>query len=91
LEQLASVKIVSASKRSEALKDVPAAGQAVSRDDIARFGATSIPEALRNVPGLNMAQINSETWAIGARGFPSEYAIPLVDQSAASRRGAAGD
>jgi hypothetical protein len=30
------------------------------------------------VPGLNVAQINGTTWAIGARGFQSEYAAKLL-------------
>jgi len=78
LAQLAQVNIVSVDKRAEPLADAAAAVRVVSSEDIARSGATSIPEALRNVPGLNVAQINGPTWAIGARGFQSEYAAKLL-------------
>jgi iron complex outermembrane receptor protein len=78
LAQLAQVKIVSASKREELLTEVPAAVRVVTSKDIARSGATSIPEALRDVPGLDVAQINGGDWAIGARGFQSQYATKLL-------------
>ena len=78
LAQLAQVKIVSVDKRAEPLADAAAAVRVVSSEDIARSGATSIPEALRTVPGLNVAQINGPTCAIGARGFQSEYAAKLL-------------
>ena len=78
LAQLAQVKIVSASKREELLTEVPAAVRVVTSEDIARAGATSIPEALRNVPGLDVAQINGGDWAIGARGFQSQFSSKLL-------------
>lgn len=36
---------------------------------IIRSGATTIPETLRLAPGLNVAQVNSTTYGISARGF----------------------
>ena len=36
----------------------------ITSDDIRRSGATNIPDLLRMVPGLDVAQINSNTWAI---------------------------
>ena len=77
-EQLSQIKVITASKREQTVENVPAAVDVVTQDDIQRSGATSIPEALRNVPGLNVAQINSSTWAIGARGFPWQYAPRLL-------------
>ena len=78
LEELSQIKIVSVSQRAEPLKNAAAAVRVVTSEDIARSGATSIPEALRTVPGLNVAQINGSTWAIGARGFQSQYANKLL-------------
>jgi iron complex outermembrane receptor protein len=77
-DQLSEIKIVSASKRSETASEVPAAVRVVTSEDIAASGATSIPQALRLVPGLNVAQINGSDWAIGARGFQSQYANKLL-------------
>jgi iron complex outermembrane receptor protein len=34
---------------------------------------TDLAELFRMVPGLNVAQINSSTWAISARGFNAQY------------------
>ncbi|MCX6903276.1 MAG: TonB-dependent receptor plug domain-containing protein, partial [Verrucomicrobia bacterium] len=77
-EQLSQIQVITASKREQTVENVPAAVDVVTQNDIQRSGATSIPEALRNVPGLNVAQINSSTWAIGARGFPWQYAPRLL-------------
>jgi iron complex outermembrane receptor protein len=77
-DQLSQIKIVSVSQRSEPLANAPAAVHVVTSEDIARSGATSFPEALRNVPGLNVAQINGSAWAIGARGFESQFAAKLL-------------
>ena len=77
-EQLAQIQIVSLSKRPESISNAPAAVHVVTSEDIQASGATSIPEALRNVPGLNVAQINGSTWAVGARGFQSEFASKLL-------------
>ena len=77
-DQLSQIQIVSLSKRPESVSAAPAAVQVVSGEDIQRSGATSIPEALRAVPGLNVAQIHGNTWAIGARGFQSEFASKLL-------------
>src|SRR4029453_13647697 len=42
-----------------------------SNEDIRRSGATSIPEALRFVPGIHVARRNSNSWAVSSRGFSS--------------------
>jgi iron complex outermembrane receptor protein len=54
LEELSQIKIITASKREQTVENVPAAVDVVTHGDIQRSGATSIPEALRNVPGLNV-------------------------------------
>ncbi|MEZ4483424.1 MAG: Plug domain-containing protein [Syntrophotaleaceae bacterium] len=43
-----------------------------------RCGATSIPEALRLAPGLNVARIDGNKWAITARGFNGRFANKLL-------------
>ncbi len=78
LEELSQIKIVSVSQRVQPLANAAAAVHVVTSEDIARSGATSIPEALRNVPGLNVAQINGSAWAIGARGFQSQFSNKLL-------------
>ncbi len=78
LEALSQVTVTSVSKKEQKLTDVAAAVTVLSNEDIQRSGATSIPEALRMVPGLDVAQINQSTWAISSRGFNGEYANKLL-------------
>lgn len=70
-EQLFDATVISASKTSQKLIDAPAAIFVLTNEDIMRSGATSIPEALRLVPGVQVAQVNANSWAIGVRGFNS--------------------
>ena len=78
LEDLVNIKVTSVSKKETRLEDSPAAVTVVTQDDIRRFGITSIPDALRLVPGMDVAQINSHEWAISARGFNGEKSTPIV-------------
>jgi len=82
LEELAQTKVTSVSKTEEPRFRTPAAIQVITAEDMRRSGATSIPEALRLVPGLHVARINSSQWAIGIRGFTSRLArsqLALMD------------
>jgi iron complex outermembrane receptor protein len=63
------VKVTSASKEEEMLFEAPAAIFVLTGEDIRRGGFTTLPEALRMVPGLYVAQTNSHLWQISARGF----------------------
>ena len=50
----------------------------ITNEMIRRSGATCIPEALRMAPGLDVAQFNSNTWAISSRGFDGVNAKKLL-------------
>jgi iron complex outermembrane receptor protein len=80
VEQLAGLEytVTSASKREEKLLDTAAAVYVVSAEDIRRSGATSIPEALRGVPGLDVARVNDHSWAISSRGFNDPFSNKLL-------------
>ena len=78
LDDLMNVEITSVSKKEEKLSEAPAAVYVLTQDDIHRSGATSIPEALRLVPGLDVARIDAHTWAISSRGFNDQYADKLL-------------
>jgi iron complex outermembrane receptor protein len=69
LDELMQVNITSVSKKSEKLSEAIAAVYVVTQNEIRRSGATSIPEALRLVPGVDVSQIDPNKWAIGIRGF----------------------
>lgn len=80
IEELAELDVVvtSVSKREEKLSEAPSAIHVVTQEDIRRSGATSIPEALRMVPGLHVARINANIWAISARGFQEQFGTKLL-------------
>jgi iron complex outermembrane recepter protein len=78
LEELADVEITSVSKRPEALSDAAAAVYVITREDIRRSGATSIPEILRLAPNLQVARVDSSQYAITARGFNNTTANKLL-------------
>lgn len=78
LEDLMNVQVSSVSKKQEKLSRTAAAVFVITSEDIHDLGATNIPDLLRMVPGMNVAQINANTWAISARGFNSEFSNELL-------------
>ncbi len=78
LEQLGSIEVTSVSKRSERLLDAAASIFVITGEDIRRSGATSVPEALRLAPNLEIARIDARQYAISARGFNSSVGNKLL-------------
>jgi iron complex outermembrane receptor protein len=78
LEDLMNLKVTSVSKREQKLADAAAAIFVITQDDIRRSGARSVPEALRTVPGLEVARIDENKWAIAARGFNGRFTNKLL-------------
>src|SRR5688572_25318240 len=68
-KNLMEIEVTSASRHEQSADDVPAAGYVITRDEIRRSGLTSIPELLRLAPGVQVARINSNKWAVSVRGF----------------------
>ena len=89
LEQLAQQRVrapaleqevTSVSRQVSSVGKSPAAVFVITNDMIRRNGATSIPEALRMAPGINVARIDSNKWAVSARGFSDRFAGTLLVQ-----------
>jgi iron complex outermembrane recepter protein len=78
IEDLMNVKVTSVSKKEQKLSRTAAAIFVITPEDIRRSGATSIPDVLRMVPGMDVAQINGSTWAISARGFNQQFSNKLL-------------
>lgn len=78
LDQLVNIQVTSVSKKETSLENSPAAIAVVTADDISRLGITSVPEALRLVPGMDVAQINASTWAVSVRGFNAQFGDKLL-------------
>jgi iron complex outermembrane receptor protein len=78
LEDLMNIKVTSVSRKEQNLSKVAAAIYVIGQEDIRRSGATSIPDLLRMVPGMDVGQINGSTWAISARGFNGQWSNKLL-------------
>src|SRR5437667_4105703 len=78
LKVLLEAMVTSVSKKAEKLSEAASAITVITQEDIRRSGATSLPEALRLAPNLEVAQVDSHEWAISARGFNSTTANKLL-------------
>ena len=78
LEELLNTKISLVSRQEQSQFEVPAAAYVITQEDIRRSGATSIPEVLRMVPGLQVARLSANKWAISSRGFNGQYSDKML-------------
>jgi iron complex outermembrane recepter protein len=78
MEGLMNIEVTSVSNKEQKLSRTAAAIFVITQEDIRRSGATNIPDLLRMVPGLDVAEINGSTWAIGSRGLNSQFANKLL-------------
>lgn len=78
VEDLMNVEVTSVSKKEQKVSQTAAAIFVITQQDIRRSGANNIPDLLRMVPGVNVAQINSNIWAISVRGFNGEFSNKLL-------------
>ena len=78
IENLMNVEVSSVSKKDQKLLRTAAAVFVLTQEDIRRSGATNIPDLLRLVPGLDVAQIDASDWAVTSRGFNARFANKLL-------------
>jgi iron complex outermembrane recepter protein len=78
LEDLMDIKVTSVSKKEQKMSQAAAAIYVITQEDIRRSGATNIPDLLRMVPGMDVDQINANTWAISTRGFDEQFSDKLL-------------
>jgi len=78
LEDLMKIEVTSVSKRPERLLDAAASIYVITAEEIRRSGVTSLPEALRLAPNLQVAQVSGPGYAITARGFNATSANKLL-------------
>lgn len=78
LEELGNVEVTAQSKEPEQVWETPAAISVLTQQDIRRLGATNIPDLLRMLPGVFVGTVNSEAWAVGVRGFASNFSKSLL-------------
>jgi iron complex outermembrane receptor protein len=78
LQELLDEQVTTVSKTAERMADTAAAIQVITSEDIQRSSATTLPEALRLAPNLQVARVSSSAWAISARGFNNTLANKLL-------------
>ncbi|HEX3880934.1 MAG TPA: TonB-dependent receptor [Bryobacteraceae bacterium] len=78
LEQLLNTQVTSVAKTEQDLAHTAAAVFVIGQEDIRRSGASNIPDLLRMVPGVNVAQITTSSWAISIRGFNQFYSDKVL-------------
>ncbi|MEI9891329.1 MAG: TonB-dependent receptor plug domain-containing protein [Caulobacteraceae bacterium] len=74
IEDLANLPVTSVAKRAEPLSQAPAAIYVITREDIERSGALTVPEMLRLAPNLEVFQTGASNYVITARGFSGNHA-----------------
>ena len=78
VEQLSQITVTSVARREQRLSDAPAAVYVITNEEIRRSGVTSLPEALRLAPNLQVARADTNQYAISARGFNNVLANKLL-------------
>ncbi len=78
IEELAEIDVTSVSRRAERLSDTAAAVSVINPDQIFRSGLTTLPEVLRLADAIDVARVNSSTWATSLRGFTTNPANKLL-------------
>ena len=78
IDDLLNVTVTSAGQKEQKLSDVAAAMTVLNSDDIRRSGATNVPDLLRYVPGVEVAQVNNSAVSVGIRGFDGVFDTKLL-------------
>ena len=77
INDLMDLKISSVSKTPQKYFKAGAAIYVLTSEDIRRSGATTIADALRMVPGLQVAKLDANKWAVSSRGFNGRFSNKL--------------
>lgn len=78
LEDLRNVVVSSVSRHDQPLQSAAASVYVITGDEIRRLGVTTLPEALRLAPNLEVAALDARQYAISARGFNINGANKLL-------------
>ena len=69
IEDVLHGEVTSVLRKSGTVFDSPSAVYVINSDEIERSGARTIPDLLRMVPGMFVAQVDEHTWVVNARGL----------------------
>lgn len=80
LEELLDMEVTTVTRMESTVGESAAAVTVISQEDIRRSGATTVAELFRRVPGMNVARIDNNKWAVTARGFNDRFSNKLLVQ-----------
>ena len=69
LDEMLQVRVTTPAQKEQPVLSVPAAISVLQGQDLRRAGVRNLPDALRLVPGMNVARLDGDRWAVSARGF----------------------
>ena len=78
IEELGNVRVTTASRRAEAQNQAAASVYVITAEEIRRSGVTTIADALRLAPGVEVARSGSSEWTISIRGLNSDLSNKLL-------------
>src|SRR5688572_3354775 len=78
IEELSRIDVTSVSRRPEKLSETAAAVSVISAEELRRSGVTSLAEAMRLAPAVDVVRVNPNTWAVTSRGFQISTANKLL-------------
>ena len=73
LDSLTTTDITSVARREQKLSEAAGAVFVITNEDIRRSGLTSLAEILRMAPGIAVAEVDGNKWAITTRGFNERF------------------
>ena len=73
-------EVTSVSRQESTVGRSPAAVFVITNEMIRRSGARTIPAVLRMAPGVNVARIDANKWAVSIRGSNGRFANKLLVQ-----------
>jgi iron complex outermembrane receptor protein len=78
LEELSSVKVTTASKRSQEANAAPSIISVFTKSDINKMGVSSLIDVLKHVPGIETSMGPSGQWRVSIRGQRKDGIILLL-------------
>ncbi len=78
LDQLGDVQVTSAAKKAQSIGEIAASVYVLTNDEIKRSGVTNIADALRLVPGVQVAKLDANKWAVSIRGFNDIFSNKIL-------------
>lgn len=78
IESLMNVEVYTASKKLETTQATASATSVITHEDLKRLGVTTVPDALRLVPGVQVGRVDANKWAVSMRGFASRESNKLL-------------